>query len=149
MDMKGKLTFTGIMRIIGLGLMFFGMYTMFANMMKVFSYEKAGAEIIRIEENAGQEDKYGYTGYKSSKKYYAKYTVDGVEYENMVYPPYGGGYEGMEVTVKYDPRDPSKIIYDEDGMSVSQGAPLALGVIFVAVSTYMSANRSRKYMTNI
>ena len=147
--MKGRMSLADILRGVGILILLLGIYSQLSNMTKVMSYERAGAEIIRIEDGSEKQDSYGYTGYKSRKVYYARYTVNGIEYENKVYPPYGGGYEGMEVTVKYDPRDPSKIIYDEDGMSVSQGAPLAVGVILLTIGTYMSVNRKRKFITNI
>ena len=146
--MKNKITVPGILRITGIVLVFIGIFTQISNMMKMFKYRKDGGEIIRIEEGSQNQDSHGYTGYRSSKVYYARYTVDGVEYENRIYPPYGGGYEGMEVTVEYDPNDPSKIIYDENGMSVSQAAPLAAGVILMALGTSMGLNRKRKYITN-
>jgi hypothetical protein len=116
---------TWMFLIAGLIMIGIGVYFTF---FKGADYVKATAEISKVEQ---EDDPAADSGVRDVA--WVRYTVDGKEYEEKL-DGWDPGYKlGKEVKVKYDPRDPSKVISDSPGLIVYL---IGVGAVILIVSAF-------------
>ena len=105
------------------GLLFLGMGTL--RMIRVNRYSATEAVITKI-------DSY-YNGEDYTNDVYVRYTVNGKIYESQIDHYKDSFQEGQTIGIRYDPKDPEKVLYSGQFPSY---AATGFGILALALSAY-------------
>jgi len=142
--MKKTLRKLGRAKTVILGLVFvlvgcFITYWMAGSAKETKDYPTTEATIVFIDKT------YDYTTENYDYTVYIDYSVGGTDYTNVEFPQYKSSYKyGAQITIKYNPDDPSTIYATDMGPGIFIGLGLAaFGLAFVVVPL-VKGSKSRK-----